>query len=60
VPGNPRLIFPPLVASHEDRILPIDRLVADEWGRLNVPDPTPVVDVDPRRAPQDGGGRRSG
>ena len=27
-----------------DRILPVDRLVADQWGRLNVPDPVPTVD----------------
>lgn len=27
-----------------DRILPIDRAIADEWGRMNVPDPLPVVD----------------
>jgi predicted nucleic acid-binding protein len=31
-------------AEHEDRILPIDRDVADEWGRLSVPDPLPVID----------------
>ena len=29
---------------HEDRILPLDRAIAEEWGRLNVPDPLPVVD----------------
>ncbi|HEX7058817.1 MAG TPA: type II toxin-antitoxin system VapC family toxin [Solirubrobacterales bacterium] len=29
---------------HADRILPVDRQVAEEWGRLNVPDPLPVVD----------------
>ena len=33
-----------LIAQHKDRILPIDQRVADEWGRLNVPDPLPVVD----------------
>ncbi len=33
-----------LIAQHKDRILPIDQPVADEWGRLNVPDPIPVVD----------------
>ena len=33
-----------LVDSHGDRILPIDRAVAEEWGRLQVPDPLPVVD----------------
>ena len=33
-----------LVEEHGDRILPIDRTVAEEWGRLNVPDPIPVVE----------------
>jgi predicted nucleic acid-binding protein len=30
--------------AHRDRILPIDRMIAEEWGRMNVPDPLPVVD----------------
>jgi toxin FitB len=30
--------------AHRDRILPVDRAIAEEWGRLNVPDPLPVVD----------------
>jgi predicted nucleic acid-binding protein len=30
--------------SHRDRILGIDRAIAEEWGRMNVPDPLPVVD----------------
>jgi len=29
---------------HRDRILPIDRAIAEEWGRMNVPDPLPVID----------------
>lgn len=33
-----------LSTDHTDRLLPIDRSVADEWGRMNVPDPLPVVD----------------
>ncbi len=33
-----------VVSSHEGRILPVDARTADEWGRLNVPDPVPVVD----------------
>jgi hypothetical protein len=33
-----------MVGQHRDRILPIDEAIADEWGRLNVPDPLPVVD----------------
>ena len=33
-----------LVSDYADRILPVDRDVAEEWGRLNVPKPVPVVD----------------
>lgn len=33
-----------LMVEHGDRILPIDLAVAEEWGRLNVPDPLPVID----------------
>ena len=33
-----------LLHGHRDRILAIDEAVAEEWGRLNVPDPIPVVD----------------
>jgi len=33
-----------VVSGHEGRILPVDARTADEWGRLNVPDPIPVVD----------------
>ena len=33
-----------LVADHADRILPVDAAVAEEWGRLNVPNPIPVID----------------
>lgn len=33
-----------LVAEHGDRILPVNLAIAEEWGRLNVPDPLPVVD----------------
>lgn len=29
---------------HHDRIVPVDRPIAEEWGRMNVPDPLPVVD----------------
>jgi toxin FitB len=29
---------------HGDRILPVNRAIAEEWGRMNVPDPLPVVD----------------
>jgi predicted nucleic acid-binding protein len=30
--------------AHRDRIVPIDRAIAEEWGRMNAPDPLPVVD----------------
>jgi predicted nucleic acid-binding protein len=30
--------------AYGDRILPIDDVIAEEWGRMNVPDPLPVVD----------------
>ena len=33
-----------LVADYRDHVLPITAAVAEEWGRLNVPDPLPVVD----------------
>lgn len=29
---------------HEERIVPVSGEIAEEWGRLNVPDPLPVVD----------------
>jgi predicted nucleic acid-binding protein len=33
-----------LVAEFEDRILVVDRDVAELWGTLNVPDPLPAID----------------
>lgn len=33
-----------LSEAHQDRVLPATRAVAEEWGRMNVPDPIPVVD----------------
>lgn len=33
-----------LVDVYHDRIVPITTEVAEVWGRLNVPDPVPVVD----------------
>jgi toxin FitB len=30
--------------AYGDRIISIDHQVAEEWGRMNVPDPLPVVD----------------
>ena len=34
-----------LVAGYEDRILPVDRRVAEEWGRMNMPTLLPVLDA---------------
>lgn len=33
-----------VASGHADRILPVDAVVAERWGRLSVPDPIPVVD----------------
>ena len=33
-----------LLATHSDRILPVDAVIAEQWGRFNVPDPLPVLD----------------
>jgi predicted nucleic acid-binding protein len=30
--------------AHRDRLLPVDRSIAEEWGRMNVPNPLPVMD----------------
>jgi predicted nucleic acid-binding protein len=34
-----------VVETHRDRLVPVDRLAAEEWGRMSVPDPIPVVDA---------------
>ncbi|MGH7278972.1 MAG: type II toxin-antitoxin system VapC family toxin [Candidatus Rokuibacteriota bacterium] len=33
-----------LQRDYADRIIPITEEIAQEWGRLNVPDPLPVID----------------
>lgn len=33
-----------LSEAHRDRIVPVDRPIAEEWGRMNVLNPLPVVD----------------
>lgn len=33
-----------LTDAHRDRILQVDRAIAEEWGRMSVPDPLPLVD----------------
>lgn len=30
--------------AHRDRVISVDRAIAEEWGRINAPDPLPVVD----------------
>jgi toxin FitB len=33
-----------LVTAYHDRIIDIDASIAEQWGRLNVPDPVPTID----------------
>ena len=33
-----------LLRDYADRVLPVTAEVTEEWGRMNVPDPVPVVD----------------
>jgi len=33
-----------VLSAFQSRIIPVDRTVAEDWGRLNVPDPMPIVD----------------
>jgi predicted nucleic acid-binding protein len=33
-----------LLRDYADRIVPVTAEVAEEWGRMNVPDPLPVID----------------
>ena len=33
-----------ITETFTDRILPVDQAVAEEWGRINVPNPLPVID----------------
>jgi predicted nucleic acid-binding protein len=30
--------------AHGDRVVPVNRMVTEEWGKMNVPDPLPVID----------------
>jgi predicted nucleic acid-binding protein len=36
--------FHALVSEYADRVLPVTAEIAEEWGRLNVPDRLPAVD----------------
>lgn len=33
-----------VLRDYADRIVPVDAETADEWGRMSVPDPVPIVD----------------
>jgi predicted nucleic acid-binding protein len=33
-----------IAEAHRDRIVAVDRAIAEEWGRMNTPDPLSVVD----------------
>ena len=33
-----------LLRHYADRVLPVDAEAAEEWGRMNVPDPVSIVD----------------
>jgi predicted nucleic acid-binding protein len=33
-----------VLRDYADRVLPVDAEAAEEWGRMNVPDPTSIVD----------------
>ena len=33
-----------VLRDYEDRVLPVDAEAAEEWGRMNVPDPVSIVD----------------
>lgn len=33
-----------VLSDYADRILPVDAKIAEEWGRMSVPDPVSVVD----------------
>ncbi|HVT60122.1 MAG TPA: type II toxin-antitoxin system VapC family toxin [Thermoanaerobaculia bacterium] len=34
-----------LVFAYSDRFLPVDQVIAEQWGRFSVPDPLPVFDA---------------
>lgn len=33
-----------VLSDYADRVLPVDAETANEWGRMSVPDPVPIVD----------------
>ena len=33
-----------VLRDYADRVIPVDAEIADEWGRMSVPDPVPIVD----------------
>ncbi len=36
--------FQQVVTEYHDRIIAVDQRVAEEWGRMSIPDPLPVID----------------
>ena len=44
-----------LQQQYADRLLPVTAAIADEWGRLNVPDPIPTIDGLPAATARVGG-----
>jgi len=32
-----------VLRDYADRVIPVDAEIADEWGRMSVPDPVPIV-----------------
>ena len=34
-----------LLRDYADRVVPVNAEIAEEWGRMNVPDPLPAVDA---------------
>jgi predicted nucleic acid-binding protein len=34
-----------VAAEFTDRLLPVDEKVADQWGRLGLPQPVPILDA---------------
>ena len=33
-----------VLGDYSDRLIPVDAEIADQWGRMSMPDPVPIVD----------------
>jgi predicted nucleic acid-binding protein len=42
--NRPALFGLTVLSDHADRVLPVDAEAAEEWGRMNVPDPVSIID----------------